>query len=99
MGEISQKSKSFSSADDVDPMKEATTLPSHVVTLANTNGGREGYFIFLDTERGTITICDFQDGPKSTKLSQASVNGLSFGLEDRVFGNNVEADDPGWCRQ
>lgn len=54
-----------------EPIEEETTLPSHVMTLARTPGGRDGYFFFIDTERGTITMCDFQDGrPWPTKLSQ-----------------------------
>jgi len=47
------------SPDIADPMKGATSIPSHVVTLAQTSGGRDGYYILLDTERGTITMCDF----------------------------------------
>jgi len=62
------------SPDIADPMEEATSVPSHVVTLAQTSGGRDGYYILLDTERGTITICDFQIGPRVyTELSQVGV--------------------------
>ena len=43
-------------------LEEMTTLPLHVVTLAQISGGRDDYHIFLDTERGTTTYCDFQDG-------------------------------------
>lgn len=59
-----------------DPIQETTTLPPHVVTLANTGGGRDGYYFFLDTERGTITRCDFQDGPEPTELSEVSRLGV-----------------------
>ena len=62
--------------DVADPLEEMTTLPSHVVTFAKTSGGRDGYYIFLDTERGTITYCDFQDGPEHTDLSQGGVKAL-----------------------
>lgn len=46
-----------------DPYKVVTVLPSHVATIATIAGGRDGYYFFLDTERGTVTRCDFQDGP------------------------------------
>ncbi len=61
-----------------DPLKEETILPSHVMTIANTTGGRDGYYFLLDTERGTITMCDFQIGPEPTKLSQVGVDRLSY---------------------
>ena len=78
-GRVSRRGATFSDTDVADPQEEATVLPSHVVTLADTSGGRDGYFFLFDTERGTITICDFQDGPRNcTELSQASVNFLSF---------------------
>ncbi|KAK3178709.1 hypothetical protein OEA41_000846 [Lepraria neglecta] len=75
--------------DVADPLEEMTTLPSHVVTLAKTSGGRDGYYIFLDTERGTITYCDFQDGPEHTDLSQV---GVKPGFHERVFKSSIEAD-------
>ena len=37
--------------------------------LATTLGGREGYYFFIDTERGTITIMDFQQGLRPTELT------------------------------
>lgn len=59
------------SPDIAGPMEEETTLPAHVMTLAQTRGGRDGYYFFLDTERGTVTMCDFQVGrPSATELSQ-----------------------------
>ena len=59
-----------------DPLVEMTALPSHVVTLAKTSGGRDGYYVFLNTKRGTILCCDFQDGPEHTDLSQVGVKHL-----------------------
>ncbi|KAK3171999.1 hypothetical protein OEA41_004083 [Lepraria neglecta] len=53
-----------------DPIEEITIVPAHVMTLATTPGGREGYYFFIDTERGTITIMDFQQGPRPTELTQ-----------------------------
>lgn len=64
--------------DVADPIEEVTTLPSHVVTLAKPAGGVNGYYFFLDTERGTISICDFQDGAEFNELSQVSVNRRFF---------------------
>lgn len=58
---------------DVDPEMSLTTLPSHALMVGYTNG-RNGHYIFLDTERGTFTICDFQVGPKGqTDLSEVSI--------------------------
>ena len=61
-----------------DPMDVVTALPPHVATIANTSEGRDGYYFFLDTERGTMTMCDFQDGPDPTELSQVRVTCLWF---------------------
>lgn len=69
-GQEFRRAASASIRHRADPIEEETTIPSHVLTLANTAGGRDGHYIFLDTERGTITICDFQIGPKYTDLSQ-----------------------------
>ena len=66
------------------PIEEATFVPSHVMHLAQTSGGRDGYYILIDTERGTITLCDFQDGPAYieaapdyTDLSEVEIRILS----------------------
>lgn len=52
-----------------EPLPEISTVPSHVLTLATTRGGRDGHFVLVDTSRGTITICDFQVGGSATDLS------------------------------
>ena len=57
---------------DVDPDIMYTTVPSHVLMVGYTPG-RNGHYIFVDTERGTFTICDFQVGPKWTDLSEVCV--------------------------
>jgi len=44
------------------PYDWQTIIPPHVVTLAVPNSGRDGDWAFLDTEKGTISICDFQLG-------------------------------------
>ncbi|KAL1599812.1 hypothetical protein SLS60_007617 [Paraconiothyrium brasiliense] len=55
---------------NIDPTPEETLLPSHVVMLGFTPG-RNGHYIFIDTKRGTGTLCDFQKGGKGgTELSQ-----------------------------
>ena len=55
---------------DVDPRLYLTTLPPHVLMIGQTFG-RNGHHIFLDTERGTVTVCDFQVGPTTfTDLAQ-----------------------------
>ncbi|KAL9113308.1 MAG: hypothetical protein Q9227_002643 [Pyrenula ochraceoflavens] len=56
-------------SDLFEPLEEISTVPSHVLTLATTSGTRDGHFVFIDTSRGTGTICDFQDGPEPTALS------------------------------
>lgn len=44
----------FRSISSFDPIEEQTTLPPHVITLANQWNGREGTYLLLDTERATI---------------------------------------------
>lgn len=44
-------------------------IPPHVFVYATIPGGRDGHFIFIDTERGTIVLADAQVGPKPTRLS------------------------------
>ena len=53
-----------------DPIEEIIIVPAHVMTLATTPGGRKGYYFFIDTERGTITIMDFQQGLAPTELTR-----------------------------
>jgi hypothetical protein len=57
---------------DLDPSPALTTLPSHVLMIGQTHG-RNGHYLFLDTERGTVTVCDFQVGP-TTFTDLALVN-------------------------
>jgi hypothetical protein len=67
----------FDGHDGVGPTIESSVpedwqsiIPPHVVTLAVPNSGRDGEWAFLDTERGTITICDFQEmGSASLPIS------------------------------
>lgn len=55
---------------ELNPSLSLTTLPSHVLMIGQTYG-RNGHHIFLDTERGTVTVCDFQVGPTTfTDLAQ-----------------------------
>ena len=55
---------------DVNPDPSLTTLPSHALMVGYARG-RNGHYIFVDTERGTFTICDFQVGPtEQTDLSE-----------------------------
>ena len=84
-----------------DPIEEETTIPSHVMTLARTPGGRDGYFFFIDTERGTITMCDFQDGrPSATKLSQVGKpTRLSFELQRNVSREVMSKANAGLFRR
>lgn len=58
--------------DLLQPMEEEGIIPSHVLTLATPSEGRDGYYIHIDTERGTAVLCDLQLGPKPTNLSQVS---------------------------
>jgi len=58
---------------ELDPSPSLTTLPSHVVMIGQTHG-RNGDHLFLDTERGTMTVCDFQVGPTTfTDLAQVEI--------------------------
>lgn len=43
------------------PNYEDVNIPSHVLTFAVPNAQRYGDWAFIDTERGTITICAFAD--------------------------------------
>ncbi len=68
-----KKSFGFPSASSeiADPMLEMTVVPAYVMTIARTSGGRDGFYFLCDTERWTITICDFQVRPKDwTDLTQ-----------------------------
>ena len=47
------------------------TVPPHVLTLAESRG-RDGYYFMLDTERGTVTKCDFMYGRMPTELSEVN---------------------------
>lgn len=56
----------------LDPEPRVTTLPAHVLMMGFAKG-RDGHYVYLDTERGTWTLCDFQIGPKDqTDLSEVS---------------------------
>ncbi|KAK1518843.1 uncharacterized protein CCOS01_11663 [Colletotrichum costaricense] len=44
-------------------------LPPHVFVYATIPSGRDGHYILIDTERGTIVLADPQTGPKPTRLS------------------------------
>ncbi|KAF6798125.1 hypothetical protein CSOJ01_12810 [Colletotrichum sojae] len=47
-------------------------LPPHVFVFAVVPGGRDGHFILVDTERGTIVLMDLQVGYKPSRLSDRS---------------------------
>jgi hypothetical protein len=61
---------------DPDPLRdEQTTLPSHVASIAMVPGkGRNGYWFFLDTKCGTVTMCDFVDGEEQRELTEVSAH-------------------------
>ncbi|KAF6812413.1 hypothetical protein CSOJ01_05118 [Colletotrichum sojae] len=44
-------------------------IPPHVFVYATIASGRDGHYIFIDTERGTIVLADPQVGPDPTRLS------------------------------
>ncbi|GJC77293.1 hypothetical protein ColLi_00131 [Colletotrichum liriopes] len=44
-------------------------LPSYVFVFAIVTEGRDGHFILVDTERGTIVLMDLQTVTKPTRLS------------------------------
>ena len=48
---------------DVDACDVWWTTPAHVVTLSEPSQGRYGYHLLLDTERGTVSTCDYMEGP------------------------------------
>lgn len=55
---------------DDEPPDWYTLLPAHVLTFARPLE-RNGHWIFIDTERATITLCDFMVGPGGrTDLAQ-----------------------------
>lgn len=58
---------------NIDPDLMYTTLPSHVLMMGFAHG-RDGHYIFFDTERATWTVCDFQVGPQQdwTEMSEVS---------------------------
>lgn len=60
------------SLDGIEPPEENGRIPSHVLTFATPAEGIHGFYFNIDTERGTIVLCDFVYGPRQTKLSQAS---------------------------
>lgn len=53
---------SQAAADRSVPGAWDTIVSPHIVTFARANSGRDGEWAFLDTLRGTITVCDFQLG-------------------------------------
>jgi hypothetical protein len=58
---------------ELDPSLSLTTLPAHVLMIGQTHG-RNGQHLFVDTERGTVTVCDFQVGPTTfTDLAQVDI--------------------------
>jgi hypothetical protein len=57
----------------LDPSLDLTMLPAHVLMIGETYG-RDGHHLFLDTERGTVTVCNFQGGPTTfTDLAQVNM--------------------------
>lgn len=60
------------SGDAVQPLEEAGDIPSHMLTIATLAKGIHGNYIHINTERGTVVLCDLELGPKPTELSQAS---------------------------
>lgn len=76
--------------ESVDPLREEiTTLPPHVMTFARTSGGRDGFYFFFDTERGTATMADFQYGPTHTELSLVSHDSYGFSSFRRAFWRTI----------
>lgn len=57
--------------DLAEPMAEMLDpLPAHVLCLATTRGGRNGYYVFVDTTRDAVILADLQTGPEPTDLSR-----------------------------
>ncbi|KAG8528379.1 uncharacterized protein KY384_007297 [Bacidia gigantensis] len=54
----------FKAKTKVDPMEEETVLPAHVLSLAQPSKGHDGSWIFVDTERATVSVCDLEVGPR-----------------------------------
>jgi len=46
----------YPNKEAVDPLEEVTVIPAHVLTIAMETSGGDGFFWFVDTERGTITL-------------------------------------------
>lgn len=60
--------------DLAEPMVEMLhPLPEHVLCWATTTGGRNGYFVFVDTTRDAVILADLQTGPQPTDLSKVRV--------------------------
>ena len=49
---------------NTEPGEGCSTIPAHVFVLARSRS-RDGYWIFIDTKRGTAVLADFQDGPEA----------------------------------
>jgi len=85
------------SPDIADPMLEMTEVPAHVMTIAQTSGGRDGFYFLCDTERWTVTICDFQFGPKdTTNLTQVCCSTVLRGLSVEITSYARVDREAGW---
>ncbi|KAB8360886.1 hypothetical protein FH972_024619 [Carpinus fangiana] len=71
-GEYARKHLGFE--DNFGPISEEATLGPHAITIGQCVGGRNGTYLILDTERGTITPFAPQWSTKSNELSQIPLN-------------------------
>lgn len=69
-GKLYEYAARYKNDEYIAPYDVETTLPAHVITFATVSRVRDGFYIFIDTERGTGTLCDFQVGPRMTDLSE-----------------------------
>ncbi|KAL0929355.1 uncharacterized protein CTRU02_215711 [Colletotrichum truncatum] len=56
-------------------IEQLSDIPSYVYCLGTIAGGSwYGNYIFVDTRRGTVTVCDLNNGAKPTELSEEPEN-------------------------
>ena len=94
----------YPAKEAVDPLEdECTAIPPHVMTLAADISGEDGYLIFFDPRRGTITLIDVCVGPHGAGMVSNEVNFPNRFL-DKVLNNVLSEtvpnpDDGNFARQ
>ena len=63
--------------ENTEPGEGYSTIPAHVLVLARSET-RDGYWIFIDTNRGTAVLADFQDGFEPDRERRVSFEGYSM---------------------